>query len=155
MGVFAETIAALMGSHLIVFGHPGIEVVLQLADGIVDLLAEGDSIELIQHSLVEPLADAVGLRALGLGAGVIDVLRRKVEFIFVTVMGAAEFGATIGQDPLQRHTLILVERDDRSLSRSGRGDRGLAVVELGEADLGVGVDEGLLIDPPTPLRVPT
>ena len=34
----------------------------------------------------------------------------------------------------------------RSLSRSGGGDRRLAVVELGEGHLGVGVDEGLLID---------
>ncbi len=66
---------------------------------------------------------------------VIDVLRRKVEFIFVTVMGAAEFGATIGQDPLQRHTLILVERDDPVIEQVGRGDRGLAVVELAKPTL--------------------
>ena len=32
------------------------------------------------------------------------------------------------------------------------GERGLAVVELGEADLGVGVDEGLLVDAPDALE---
>ena len=32
----------------------------------------------------------------------------------------------------------------------GGGERRLAVVELGEADLGVGVDEGLLVDPADP-----
>src|SRR6516165_1320462 len=34
----------------------------------------------------------------------------------------------------------------------GRGDRGLAVIQLGEGDLGIGVDEGLLIDPPDALQ---
>jgi hypothetical protein len=34
----------------------------------------------------------------------------------------------------------------------GGGDRGLAVVELGERHLGVSVDEGLLVNPPNPLQ---
>jgi hypothetical protein len=47
---------------------------------------------------MEALADAVGLRALGLGAGVIDILDRQVEFVFVA-LAAAELGAAVGQHP--------------------------------------------------------
>ena len=45
---------------------------------------------------MEALADAIGLRALGLGAAVIDVLDREVELVFVA-LGAAKFSATISQ----------------------------------------------------------
>src|SRR4029077_3697910 len=38
---------------------------------------ERDTVELVEHGLVEAFTDAVGLRALGLGARVIDVLDRK------------------------------------------------------------------------------
>jgi hypothetical protein len=34
---------------------------------------------------MEALADAVGLRALGLGPGVIDVLDGQIKLVFVTV----------------------------------------------------------------------
>ena len=68
---------------MVVFGDPGIEVGLQLVDGAIDLLAKRDAIEFVKHGAVEALADAVGLRALGLGAGVVDILHRQVEFVFV------------------------------------------------------------------------
>jgi hypothetical protein len=47
---------------------------------------------------VEPLADAVGLRALHLGPGVVDILDREIELIFVAIVGTAILSATIGQD---------------------------------------------------------
>src|SRR5689334_24381098 len=43
--------------------------------------------------------DTVGLRALHLGPGVVDILDGEVELIFVTIVGTAILGATIGQDP--------------------------------------------------------
>lgn len=49
-----------------------VEIGLQLGDRAVDLLAECHPVELVEHRLVEALADAVGLWALGLGARVID-----------------------------------------------------------------------------------
>jgi hypothetical protein len=101
---------------------------------------------------VEPLDDTVGLRAAGLGAGVVDVLDRQVELVFVPVVGAAELGAAVGEQPLQRHAVLLEERDDPVVEQIGGGDRGLAVVELGEAELGVGIEEGLLIDAPDALE---
>ena len=42
--------------------QPGVEVGLQLVDGTVDLLAEGDAVELVEHGAVEPLAE-VSFRA--------------------------------------------------------------------------------------------
>ena len=80
---------------LIVFGDPRIKVGLQLVDGAVDLFAECHPVELIQDSAMEALADSIRLRALGLGAAVIDVLDRQIELVFVA-LGAAKFGAAIG-----------------------------------------------------------
>jgi hypothetical protein len=45
---------------------------------------------------MEALTDAVGLRALGLGAGVIDVLDREVKLVLVPLRVAAELAATVG-----------------------------------------------------------
>ena len=49
--------------------HPCVEVGLKLFDGGVYLLAESDGVELVLHGTVEPLADAVCLRALCLYLG--------------------------------------------------------------------------------------
>ena len=51
--------------------------------------------------------------------------------------------------------MTVEERDHAVVEKIGRGDRRLAIVELGESDFGVGVDEGLLVDRPTPFRLPT
>ncbi len=72
-----------MGSGFIIFLHPPIQVGLQLLDGTIELLAEGDAVELVQDSLVEALTDAVGL--------------------------AAVLGPSIGQDPLQRDAVLVKE----------------------------------------------
>ena len=78
-GGLSEAPLALMGSGLVEFAHPEVEVGLEVLDRLVELLAEGDAIELVEHGLVESLDDAVGLRALGLGWGVVDVLDRQIE----------------------------------------------------------------------------
>ena len=96
---------------------------------------------------MEALDDAVGLRALGLGPAVVDVLDGEVELVLVAVVRATIFGAPVGQHPLQHDAVLVVERDHPVVQQVGGGERGLAVVQLGEADLGVGVDEGLLVDP--------
>jgi hypothetical protein len=94
----AEAPAALMGPSFIVFGDPGIEVGLQLVDCVVDLLAERHPVELVEHGAVEALADAVGLRAFGLGAAVVDILDRQIELVFVA-LAAAKLGAAVGEHP--------------------------------------------------------
>ncbi len=39
---------------------------------MIHLFAERDTIELVQHGLMEAFADTIGLRALGFGARVIE-----------------------------------------------------------------------------------
>src|SRR5262249_22766491 len=95
---------------LIEVADPQTEVGLQLVERAIPLFAERDTIEFIEHGLVEALTDAVGLRALGLSARVIDVLDRKVEFVFVSFGVAAILAAAVGQHAQQLHIVLLEER---------------------------------------------
>jgi hypothetical protein len=52
-----------MRPFLIVTLDPAIKIDLEIGDRAVDLLAKGDAIELIEHRLMEPLDDAIRLRA--------------------------------------------------------------------------------------------
>src|SRR5579884_2287764 len=131
-----------MRTQFIVLCEPGVKVGLQIVDCAIELLAEGHPIELVERGRVEALADAVGLRALRLGAGMVDVLHRQVELVLVMLGPAAILRAAIGQHTTQRNPVLVVERQHPVVEEIGRRDRRLAVVELG-----VGVDEGLLVDP--------
>jgi hypothetical protein len=82
---------------LIVLVDPQIEMGLQLVDRTIHLFAERDTIELVEHGFVEALADAVGLRALGLGARVIDVLDRKLKLVFASLRVATILAAAVAQ----------------------------------------------------------
>jgi hypothetical protein len=95
-----------MRPSLIVFGNPGIEIGLQLVDCPIDLLAERDPVKLVQDGAMKALADAVGLRALGFGAAVIDVLDREIELVLMA-LGAAELGAAIGQPARQPDAMFV------------------------------------------------
>ena len=102
---------------------------------------------------MEPLNNSIRLRAFGLGARVIDILERQVELIFMMLGIAAIFRATIGQHAAELHLVGVVEGHDAIVDEIGGGDRRLAVIELGEGNLGVGVDEGLLVDASDALHV--
>src|SRR5215471_13601208 len=82
-----------MRSRFIVLPQPGVKIGLQLLERAVHLLAERHSIELVERRLVEAFADAVGLRALGLGSAVVDVLDREIELVLVPFGIAAIFAA--------------------------------------------------------------
>ena len=86
-----------------------------------------NAVEFVQHGLVEALADAVGLRALGLGARMIDILDRKVELVFVPLRVAAILAAAVGQHPQQLDLLAVEERNDPIVERIRCRDRGLAI----------------------------
>ena len=75
--------------------------------------------------------------------------------MLVAVVGTAIPGPPVGQHPPQHDAMLIVEQDHSVGEQVGGGEWGLTVVELGEPDLGVGVDEGLLVDPATPFKVPT
>src|SRR5215831_8513646 len=91
----AEAPAALMRPLIIILDQPGIEIGLQLVDVAINLLAERDPIELVQHGAMETLTDSIRLRALGLGTAVIDVLDGEVELVFMA-LGAAKLCAAVG-----------------------------------------------------------
>lgn len=56
---------------------------------------------------MEPLADAVGLRALGFRSRVLDVLQIQIQLVLVRLAVAAVFAALIGQDAQQRYAVLL------------------------------------------------
>ena len=97
----AEAPLPLVRPDFIKLSHPGVEIGLQLVDRRIDLFAEGDAIELVEHGFVETLDDGVGLRAPGLGPGVIDVLDGEKEFAFMPLRITAIFGSMIGEHALQ------------------------------------------------------
>ena len=68
----AKTPTALMRSDLVVVDQPGIEIGLQLVDRMIDLLAERDPIELVEHGAVKALADSIRLWALWTCAGKVE-----------------------------------------------------------------------------------
>src|ERR1700741_1109798 len=61
--------------------------------------AERNTVELVQHGLVEAFADTIGLRALGFGARVIDVLDREIELVLMPLRIATVLAAAVGQYP--------------------------------------------------------
>ena len=149
----SEAPAALMRALFVVVADPQIEIDLQLVDRMVQLFAERDPIKLVEQSFVEALTNTVGLRALGLGARVVDVLDRKIELIFVPLRIAAVLAAAVGQHAQQLDFMAVEERQHPVVEEIGRRDRRLTIVQLSEANLGVGVDKGLLIDASNPLHV--
>src|SRR3954451_6396960 len=90
---FSEAPASLMWPRFIVLADPQIDVGLQLVNRTIHLFAERDAVELVEHGLVEALADAVGLRTLCLGPRMVDVLDGKVEFVLMMLRIAAIFRA--------------------------------------------------------------
>jgi hypothetical protein len=102
---------------------------------------------------VEALTDAIGLRALGLGARVVHVLDREVGFILVPLRVAGILAAAVGQQPQQPDLLAVEEGEDAIVEEIGGRDRRLAIVELGEGNPCVGIDKSLLVDAPKRLQV--
>src|ERR1700756_5382259 len=82
-----------MGSPLVVVDQPGVEVGLQLVDRLVDLLAEGDPIELVEDGAMEALANTI-IRHDDLGA--LRVCRFLRERVMVSPSGTRGAGSTKG-----------------------------------------------------------
>ncbi len=76
--------------------------------------------------------------------GVVNILDRQVKLILVPLGIAAILGAAVGQHPQEWNLVLVVEGEHAVVQQVGGGDRRLAVVELGKADFGIGVDKGLL-----------
>lgn len=89
-----------------------IEVPPQLADRRVEFLAKCEAVELVEHGLVISFDHAVGLRALGLGAAMVDILDGEIELIFEMLGIAAIFRAPIGQPAPRRDAVLVIEGQD-------------------------------------------
>ena len=48
--------------------------------------------------------------------------------------------------------MLVIKRHHPVVEDFGRGDRGLTIIQLGKGNLGVGIDDGLLVDPPNPFQ---
>jgi len=83
----------------IVAADPVVEVGLQFGGRSEDLFPERDPVEFVEHRLVEALDNSIRLRALGLGARMVNILDRQIELVFVVLRIAAIFRAPIGQNP--------------------------------------------------------
>jgi hypothetical protein len=81
----------------------------------------------------------------------VGILDREVELVPVSFRVAAELATAVGQHTQQLGIVLLEERQHPVVQEIGRRDRRLAIIELGEGDLGIGIDEGLLIDAPDPV----
>ena len=136
-----------MSALFIILLHPFVKISLQFLNAAVDLLAKGDAVELIQQGFVETLADAVGLRATRFCPRVVDILNGQIELIFMPIMGAAEFRATIRQNTIDTQAMLVKERYHPIIEQIGGRQRCLAIIELGETHLRVGINPRLLIDP--------
>ena len=99
-----------MRAFLVIALHERVEILLELLEAPVDLPAERDPIELVEHRLVEALADPVGLGASGLGLRVLDLVQTQEDLVRVAVETATELRPAIGQDPEDPNLLILKER---------------------------------------------
>ena len=138
---------ALVSARVVVIRHPIIQIDLQLFNGLVNLAPECYLVELLQDSLVEAFADAVGLWMVDFGSGMLNVVQRQVELVIVVLRFAAIFGTTVGQDADDSHALHGKERQHPIIEQISRCDRRFGGIQLSSGPLGIGIDEGLLINP--------
>jgi len=67
--------------------HPDIEILLHSLIVAIDLLAEGDALELVEHGLLKPPRRCHWFEGSCLGAGMV-MSDSTVELVFVAVVGA-------------------------------------------------------------------
>ena len=155
----AKTIAPAR-PRLIILLRPDIEILPLFADRRIDLLAKAmrqNAVSMVLRYL-STMPVIRGLLALvrakpakgsakrslleWLAAGGSTFLYSERECAFVAVVGAALFGAAIGENTPRYGAVVRVEGQDPAVSEIGGRDQRLAIMELGKAGLGIGGDEG-------------
>src|ERR1700730_14038583 len=79
----AKTPASLMWPFLVVAPDPFIKIGLQGLDRSVELLADRDTVELVEDGLVKALDNAIRLWALRLGPRMVNVFHREIRLVVV------------------------------------------------------------------------
>lgn len=88
-----------MGSLIIIVIEPFVQIFWQAPHLVIEVLAQGHLVELLQDSLMEALTDAISLWRPYLGFRVFNVIDRQIQLIIVGFCPAALFGAAIRQYP--------------------------------------------------------
>jgi len=91
--------------------QPHVQVRLYLINASVNLPAERQRAELVLARLVELLAYSVGLRGPRLRPRVRDVLKLKVQRVFVMLPVSAVFAAPVRKHTQKRDAARVEERD--------------------------------------------
>ena len=104
---------------------------------------------------MEAVSDAIRLWALRLGPGMVNIFHREIELVFVMLGITAIFGAAIGQNTGELHFLFVEEGHDAIVQEIGCRDWRFPIIELGECELRIGVNKGLLVDAVNPFMLPT
>lgn len=94
-----------MRSLLIIKLQPLIDVFLKFLDAVIDLFAERDLVELFKDRAVESLTNTIGLRRLGLGTAVVNILNRQIQLVFVVGHVATVFSPPVGEDAQEAHVM--------------------------------------------------
>ncbi len=100
---------------------------------------------------MEAFADAIGLRALCLGLGVVDVLNGQVKLVFMVFPFPTVLGSPVGQYTKQGELFLLEEGVYPFIEQVGGRVGVLTIVDLYKGHLALSVDKGLGIDTPDPL----
>lgn len=88
---------------------------------------------------MEPFANPVRLGILRFGPGVVDVLNGQIQFILMSLGGAAVLGAPIRDGSIQRNLVLIEERRHPIIENLGSRDRRFLVIQLGKPDFAVKV----------------
>src|SRR6478736_8557483 len=83
----------------------------------------------------------------------IDVLDSEVKLVFVPLRVATILAAAVSQHPQQRDIVLLEQRQHPIVEQIRGRDRRLAIIKLGASDLGMGIDERLLVDAADALEI--
>ena len=109
---------------------------LQLLQRPVQILPEQEGVAFVLHGLVEPFTDAVGLRAVGCGPGVVYILHSKVKLVGVVLGLPTVLGAPVCQDRQEGYALFIEEGDYPVVEQVCCGDGRLLRVQLGHGHPG-------------------
>jgi hypothetical protein len=141
-------------AFVIVVPQPHISGGLQLSQIGINLLAQGNAVARSEQGLMEALDDAVGLRTLSLGPGMINILHGEIPLILMAIGTHTILRAPSGEDVAQRDRVFFEEGAQLSVeqirSRAGR----CPIVELRNSHLTLDINEGLLGDPTDALQRP-
>ncbi len=86
-----------MSSFVIVEVHPFIQILLELVQVFIKSFTEGNSIELILHGPMKPLADAICLWMADLGLAMLDTFDLQIHLVFVILKLAFVLCTAISQ----------------------------------------------------------